>query len=429
MLSFFARRRRRWLTAIAALCAALSVALSVGLAIARQPVTISLLMQAPEAIDWEPIVEAFEAENPDIRLNVIGGPNASNLIEDLYTSSFLLGDSPYDLVYMDIVWTPKFAAAGWLEDLSDRADPAMLDEFLDGDVDGGRYDGGLYRIPFRSDAGMLYYRKDLLDRIGRQPPQTFASLVDISEQLLDLGDVDWGYLWQGRQYEGLSAMFVEILAGFDGTWIDPETKAVGLDAPEAIAAVEFLTSTIETGLTPSGVTTYQEEESRLLFQNGKTIFLRNWPYVWRLANDPEESPIAGQIGIIPMPSQPDAPGGACQGGWGLGVVKGSKHLDEAWRAIEFVTSAKIQKQFSLDTGYVPSRKALFEDPEILAEYPHFEPLLDVLGQAVLRPPVAQYAQASDILQRYLSAALTGRLDPATAMEQAANETRQLLDAG
>ena len=187
------------------------------------------------------------------------------------------------------------------EDLSDRAAPAMLSEFLAGDVNGGRYDGGLYRIPFRSDAGMLYYRKDLLDAADREPPATFAELAEISQQLQGGGEVEWGYLWQGRQYEGLSAMFVEILAGFGGTWIDPETKAVGLDAPEAIAAIEFLQSTVTDGLTPEGVTTYQEEESRLLFQNGKTAFLRNWPYVWRLANDPE-SPIAGKLGIVPMPS-------------------------------------------------------------------------------------------------------------------------------
>ncbi|MGD1902842.1 MAG: ABC transporter substrate-binding protein [Geitlerinemataceae cyanobacterium] len=424
MLSFFARRRNRWLTAIAALFAALSI----GVAIARQPVTISLLMQAPEASNWESIVEAFERENPDIRLNVVAGPNASNLVEDLYTSSFLLGSSPYDLAYMDIVWTPKFAAAGWLEDLSDRAAPAMLSEFLAGDVNGGRYDGGLYRIPFRSDAGMLYYRKDLLDAADREPPATFAELAEISQQLQGGGEVEWGYLWQGRQYEGLSAMFVEILAGFGGTWIDPETKAVGLDAPEAIAAIEFLQSTVTDGLTPEGVTTYQEEESRLLFQNGKTAFLRNWPYVWRLANDPE-SPIAGKLGIVPMPSVPGATGGACQGGWGLGLVKGTKHPEEAWRAIEFITSEAVQKQFSIDTGYVPSRTALFADPEILAEYPHYPQLLEVLGQSVLRPPVAQYAQASDILQRYLSAALTGRLDAETAMARAAGETRQLLDAG
>ncbi len=81
----------------------------------QQPVTLNMLMSASNAQSWRPgMVKYFEAENPGIRINIIEGPNATNLREDLYTSAFILGNSPYDLIYMDVVWTPKFAAAGWL---------------------------------------------------------------------------------------------------------------------------------------------------------------------------------------------------------------------------------------------------------------------------------------------------------------------------
>ncbi|PPT05600.1 Maltose/maltodextrin ABC transporter substrate binding periplasmic protein MalE [Geitlerinema sp. FC II] len=408
--------------------AAIALVLVLGihnLAFSQRPVKVSILMQALEAAQWQSIVEEFEEQNPDIDLHIVEGPNASNLVEDLYTSSFLLGDSPYDLVYMDIVWTPKFAAAGWLTDLSDRISDEELSEFLDGDVNGGRYNDKLYRIPFRSDAGMLYYRTDLLEAEGFEPPETVEDLNRISQALMENDRVEWGYVWQGKQYEGLSAMFVEILEGFGGFWIDPETQDVGLDAPEAIAAVDFLTNTLENGISPPGVTTYQEEEARRFFQNGKVAFMRNWPYVWTLANA-DDSPVAGKIAIKPMIHQAGHGSGACQGGWGLGMVNTTQHPEEAWRVIEFITSRASQKQFVLETGYVPSRRSLFTDPDIVAKYAHYPQLLEVQEKSVLRPPIAQYAQASDILQRYLSSALTDRLSPEEAMRKAAEETRRLL---
>ncbi|MES1022279.1 ABC transporter substrate-binding protein [Gloeocapsa sp. BRSZ] len=399
------------------------------IALSQQPVTLNLLMTAPDAQPWQQgIVKDFEAKNPDIRINIIEGPNATNLLEDLYTSAFILGDSPYDLVNMDVIWTPKFAAAGWLMDLTDRMSPEELEAFSDADVEGSRYEGRLYRIPMRSDVGMLYYRTDLLEQAGLQPPETFAELIQASQTLQQKDLINWGYVWQGRQYEGLVAMFIEVLEGFGGFWVNPETLEVGLDRPETVQAINFLKDTVAQGISPPGVTTYQEEETRRFFQSGQAAFLRNWPYVWPLAQE-EGSPIEGRIAIKPMVATPGRNGGACLGGWGLGISATTRHPEEAWRAIQFFTSEEAQKNFVLNAGFVPSRRSLFTDPEIVAEYPHYPQLLEVVQQAVLRPPIAQYAQASDILQRYLSGALTNRMTPEQAMQSAANETRRLLSRG
>ena len=389
----------------------------------QQPTTVKVLIQALEAKQLEPIVNDFNREKPNINLEIIEAPNDTNQVEDLYTSAFLLGESPYDLVYMDIVWTPKFAAAGWLKDLSDRVSQEELDQFLDGDVNGGKYKDGLYRMPFRSDGGMLYYRTDWLEKAGYEPPETFSELIEISQALQDQNYTEWGYVWQGKQYEGLSAMFVEILEGFDAFWVDPETLEVGLDQPNAIKAVNFLKSTMEKGVSPPGVTTYSEEPTRRLFQNGETAFLRNWPYVYGLAS---ESDIAGDFAIKPMPHAPQGTSGACQGGWGMGIAKSTNHPEAAWEVVKYFSKAETQKKYALKTGYVPSRRKLFNDPELVEKYSYLPELLNVIENAVLRPPIAQYSQASDILQRYLSAAISGTMTPEKAMKAAAKETRTLL---
>ena len=220
-----------------------------------------------------------------------------------------------------------------------------------------------------------------------------------------------------------TAMFVEILAGNGAFWVNPDTLEVGLDEPEAVQAVEFLRNTIAKKISPPGVTTYAEDETRLLFQNGKTVFLRNWPYVYSLAL---QSPIAGKYNIKPMVHAVGKNSGACLGGWGLGISESSKHPDAAWQVIEFLSSEDSQREFILETGFVPSRKALFNDPKIVAKYDYYPKLLEVVQSSALRPPISQYAQASDILQRYLSAAITGKMTAKKAMQAAANETRNLL---
>ncbi|WNZ27179.1 ABC transporter substrate-binding protein [Leptolyngbya sp. NK1-12] len=422
LFSHWLFHRWRWVGVAVTVCLGILFA---SVAFSQQPVHVTMLTSALDAAQERHIIEAFEAKNPDIKVDVIEGPNASNLIEDLYTSSFLLGGSPYDLVMMDIVWLPKFAAAGWLLDLSDRVTQADLADFLPADVEGSRYDDKLYRMPIRTDAGLLYYREDLLQQAGVEPPETFADLIQVSQQLQDSDVANWGYVWQGRQYEGLSAMFLEVLAGSGGFWINPETREVGLDRPETLKAIEFLRSTISQGVSPPGVTTYQEEEARRLFQNGEAVFMRNWPYALPLTNS-EDSPIKGKVGIKPMVHAPNQESAGCLGGWGLGIARSSPNVDAAWRVVEYYSSTEAQRNLVLKNGYLPSRRSLYTDPQIVQEYPYFPDMLEVAESAVLRPPVAQYAQASDILQRYLSAALTNRMEPEQAMRAAAEETRTLL---
>ncbi|MBD0361772.1 MAG: extracellular solute-binding protein, partial [Coleofasciculus sp. C3-bin4] len=83
-------------------------------ALSQQPVVVTMMMQGQDLANWKPFLDEFQDKNRDIRLNIVEGPFDTNLQENLYTSAFLLGDSPYDILNMDIVWVPKFAAAGWL---------------------------------------------------------------------------------------------------------------------------------------------------------------------------------------------------------------------------------------------------------------------------------------------------------------------------
>ncbi len=395
------------------------------IAIATQPVTISFLMIAGEAKKLEFLVDKFEAQNPDIQIDLVYGPRTSNGVEDLYSGSFLLGDSPYDIVYSDIIWASKFAAAGWLRDLSPWVSEEELKAFIPANVEGGKVENGFYWMPFVSGLGMLYYRPDLLKKAGFNPPETFEELITQSQVLQEKGLVDWGYVWQGFQYEGLSTVFLEVIKGYGGFWIDAENQTVGLDEPAAINAAAYLRRLVELGISPTDVANYVEYDTLRIFRSGKAAFLRNWPFAWQALNQPD-SPLKGKIAIKPMVHSPGQQSGSSLGGWGFSIAKDTPSPDEAWRVIDFFSREEIQRQFILASGYVPVRRSLFTDPQIVQKYPHYPQFLKIADQAVLRPPIRQYAQVSDILQRYLSAVITGKMNSDQAMKQAAEETRRTL---
>jgi multiple sugar transport system substrate-binding protein len=396
-------------------------------------VTLSFVVAKNEAESWKPLIEQFETKT-SIRINLANYPEGTDQLKETYITAFK-STKPYDLIYMDIIWVPEFAAQKRLLDLSSEFPRQDLEkEFFRSEVDNGFYNGKLYRIPFRTDVGVLYYRKDLLEGLDNKKLETFEDLIRISQTLQSQQKVEFGYLWQGRHYEGIVAMFVEVLEGYGGFWIKPENHQVGLDAEEAIQAVNFLRETIDKGISPPGITTYEEETTRRLFRDGRAAFMRNWPNVWVEANG-ENSSISGNIAIQPMVHAKGKKSGACKGGWGFGIAKTTKHKKEAVQAIKFFTSATAQRQFTLSYGGVPSRRKLFLDPKIVAKYSHYPSLLNMIDNYwVARPRIPQYEEASCILQKYLSAALkqpddNGYLSPQEAMRSAAQETQKLLATG
>jgi multiple sugar transport system substrate-binding protein len=371
------------------------------------------------------VISRFEKENPGIKIEMVEGPAATNIRENMYSTSFMGGESTYDLAYMDVVWVPKFAAQGWLRPLDDWFTPEMQAEFLPGDVMGSTYNGKVYRIPVQSDGGMLYYRKDLLEKAGFSPPKDWPDLVRIAKALQDPPRL-WGFAFQGKQYEGLVCDYLELMWGNGGRVIGEDGKIV-VDSKEAIEALEWMVSAVrKDGISPEGVLTFQEEEARHLFQEGKAVFMRNWPYAWNLVNA-EDSPVKGKVGIMPMVGGRGRQGAATLGGWGWSISAYSKHPEAAWKWARFATRAEMLKIAYDKGGIIPARRSLFRDPDVLAKSPHFKELYDVLTAARPRPVHPMYARISDALQLHVSAALAGQESPEEAMKAAAKEMRAFIE--
>ena len=161
-----------------------------------------------------------------------------------------------------------------------------MSEFLQPVLDSAKYKGNLYAIPFASDGGMLYYRTDLLQAAGiAAPPKTWAEMIDDCKkiQATPQGAGLNCYAGQFQKYEGLTVNAAEAINGAGGVITDAEGKP-NVNTPEAKAGLDFLANGFKQGYIAKEAMTYKEEESRRAFQEGKLIFLRNWPYVYALAN-------------------------------------------------------------------------------------------------------------------------------------------------
>ena len=409
--------RRLLLTLIGLLLAG-----SIGWSGLQRPEEISILMPAPFADATVDQVKQFNADHSGrIVLNVIRGPRDTESISDLAISSLLLGTPPFDALLVDVTWLPKYVAADWLQPLDPWFDDADVDALVAGARLGNSVNGDLYRWPFGADVGLLYWRKDLM----RKPPQTASDLIQIASRLRADGKVKEGFVWQGRQYEGLSCNFVEFLSAFGGTWLDPVTGQPELDSKAARATVHWMQQLIREGTSPLAVSNYAEPETLQAFKAGDAALMRNWPYAWaELQSD--SSAVKGRVGVTTMVAEPGASPAATLGSWGFSLLRGSQHQQATAEAIRALTSSQAQRDRFLQQGYTPTEASLFEDPELLEASPVLTQLKEALAIAVPRPITPLYAQMSDLLQRQLSGVLTEKRDPDQAMEQLQGSTITLL---
>ncbi len=401
-----------------------------GLTWQAAPVELSFVIPQDEALVWQGVIQRFEASHPHIRITPVTDPTetyTTDQREAIYTADFQADVPQHDLVYMDLVWTQQFVEN--LMDLNELEGRGSANtDFLETELALGRGDGtGVYRLPMRTDVGVLLYRQDLLEQAGLSLPKTLEELNQAIATLKQSTNADLGYLWQGRSYEGLVVNFVEVLNSFGGTWIEDQMgkdATVGLDQPEAIAAAALLRQLIQDKTSPPIVTDYTELSSLAAFEQGRAAFLRGWPAFWAVL---QRQDWGEQVAIAPPFAFGPNPGRGCRGGWGFGIPKHAAHPEEAWEAIQYLTSEAAQKQFVLDSGFLPSRRSLFTDPDIIAKYPFMPQMLEALDQAsTMRPVTARYAAASDILQTALGKILRGQQSVEQAMAEAQTATEILM---
>lgn len=375
------------------------------------------------------LIAQFEAEHPGIRVREEVLPASTDEQHQFYVINLAGRAADFDVIDMDIIWVPEFARAGWLVDITPYITEEELAPLNPAALEADWLDGRLWGVPWFMDAGMLFYRRDLLDRYGFAPPRTYPELLEQARTIL-AGENDprlAGFVWQGMQYEGLVCVALEFIRGNGGDILDRDGNP-DLTSATTVEALQFMDALIRTyGVSPALVSTLNEEAARHIFQSGRAIFMRNWPYVWRLANQ-EGSPVAGRVGMTLVPHFPGHKSAPTLGGFHLGINAFSRHREEALAFLRFMIRYEAQRQILLNVGVLPAHRGVLEDPEVLEAMPHLVHLLPALERVQARPVTPYYLMISQILQPELSAVVAGVRSPEQAMGIADRLVRHLLGA-
>lgn len=387
---------------------------------------------APDEVQyWEQLIRGFE-EDTGHTVQVIRQPTDSDQRRQGLVISLEAKQPNPDVFLMDVIWIGQFAASGWLQPLDtftqhDAFPTAAFFQRVLNSVD--RYKDRLYALPVYVDGGLLYYRQDLLRRVGHtSPPETWRALLELSltvqERQRQSNSNFYGFVWQGAQYEGLVCTFLEFCASNGGgILIDGRIQ---LDHPKNVAALQLMHDLIHKHrISPPNIfTEMKEEEVRGYFQRGNALFERNWPYAWKL-HQSAGSQVQGQVGIAPLPHFEGGQTVSTLGGWHIGMSRYSDVKEQAWELIRYITSYETQKKLVLNLGWNPGRTDVYDDPDVLRELPHLARLKSVFQHAVARPNLPYYTQVSEIIQRFVNKCLAGKTTATDALRQAQKEVEEL----
>ena len=380
--------------------------------------TVTAILSANENIG--PAVDRAEADKftqlTGIKVNLILAEKSATDRLAIYRQQLSANSSDVDVYQIDVIWP------GILAEFAEDLKPAFgdLKDFFPAIVQNNTVKDKLVAVPYYTDAGLLYYRKDLLQKYGfSNPPATWAELETQAKKIQEgertAGNKDfWGFVWQGKSYEGLTCDALEWQVSNGGGSIIESDGTISINNPQAIAAFDRAKGWVG-AISPDGVTTYDEEASRGVWQAGNAAFMRNWPYAFSLGQA-ADSKIKDKFDVEPLPKGDGdkARNADTLGGWQLMVNKNSKNKDAAIEFVKFLTSPEIQKANSLIRSLLPTRPAIYDDADALKANPFYKPLKAVFsGGAVARPSTVSSDLYNDVSTAYFTAVnqiLTGQQD-------------------
>lgn len=362
--------------------------------------------------DIHAMTSDFEKQHPDVKVNLEFVPYEA--LHDKIVAARGAGGNGYDVVLFDAIWPAEFSRFDLLQDVSSRIAADEREKIFPGAMNTVVYQGKTLGMPWILDTKYLYYNKAMLDKAGiKTPPASWQQVMDDAKVLKDKGIVKYPLVWSWSQAEALVCDYTTLVSGFGGSFY--QNGKLDFSTPASLKAVTLMKTSLDQGLSNPASREYLEEDVRKAFSNGDAAFALNWTYMYNMANDPKQSKVAGDVGIVPAPGDtPDKPG-AVNGSMGLGIAKASQHPEEAWQYIHYLTSQPVQDKYAKLS--LPVWKASYQDPAVAKGQESLIAAADKsLNVMLSRPETADYSRLSNTLQQQLQSVLQGKATPDVALK-------------
>jgi multiple sugar transport system substrate-binding protein len=360
------------------------------------------------------LVDEFNQQNPAINVIYREMPADTGRYHQRLRRMFRRGGAGIDVIAGDVIWPAEFASKDWIADLSNRFLQVERDKFLDEPIKTNTRQGKIWGVPWFTDVGLLFYRKDLLDDSGfPDPPETWDELKRIALQVKQDRGLQHGYVFQGADYEGGVCNGLEYIWTHGGDVLDSNNQVI-INSIEARNGLRTERHIVEDGVAPQRVHTFTEEQSAERFLDRKAVFCRYWPGLYGVLGQPGELR-RNQVGVAELPRGQDVQqGGGCLGGWNMFINAASAHQNEAWQFIEFMTDEARQKRMARAGSYLPTREDLYQDPQLLNQVPILGLSSGALNNARARPIHPRYLDMSEEMAQWFHLSLRGVVTPAQA---------------
>jgi multiple sugar transport system substrate-binding protein len=345
----------------------------------------------------------------------------------------LLGDleadpGGVDLIASDVVWTAELSHSGHVRDLTDRFyDDYDRESFLPAPLGSATYRLRIWGVPWYTDAGLLFYRRDLLAESGIDaPPATWEELESTARRVMEASGTPYGFVFQGAAYEGGTANAAEFIWSAGGEVMTSrlavtgvvvntamEIDAVSVGSEAAARGLDIARRLVSGGVAPRAVADFREAEALASFADGESVYMRNWPYAYEVLR--QAGLTEAQLGVAPLPSAGDGGRSASSlGGWNLMLNARSSDAesDAAWTLIRYLTDPAQQRRQATEAGLLPVLEALYDDPGLSAEVPVLGVGKEVFAAQLHQRPMTPFygdlsARISETFTRLLRGDLTG----------------------
>ncbi|HEY8525952.1 MAG TPA: extracellular solute-binding protein [Acidimicrobiales bacterium] len=315
-------------------------------------------------------------------------------------------DSSIDIMSLDVVFTPEFAAAGFLRPFTEEEAEPLTEGVLEGPLEAAQWDGQLYVAPFYANTQLLWYRRSVAEAAGIDPaeePITWDQMIDAAEE------TDTTVAITGARYEGYTVVINSLVASAGGQIIeDPDAgreATPALDSEAGRRAAEIIRRLGRSPAAADGMTNAFENEARTAFEAEDGGFMLNWPFVYSAAKSAVEEgqldqSVVDDIAWARVPGVEEGePGAPPLGGINFGIGAFSDHQEEAVDAVRCLTTTQSQIEYMLGEGNPGSRAEVFDDPDIREQYPMASLIRDSIDDATPRPLTPYYTDVSGAIQR------------------------------
>jgi multiple sugar transport system substrate-binding protein len=378
-------------------------------------------------------IARFEVENPGIKVEWLKMPGVPGEQHSQYVTQLVAKSPTPDVIAMDLIWPGEFASNQWLTPLSAYFPPYDQVEFIDNITSAAVLDDEVYAAPLYINGLHLYYRTDLLEKYGFQPPATWEELVLQAKHITE-NEKDpmlRGYVSMWAKIEGLFMNYLQFLWGNGGSFFD-EAGNVIVNNSVGTDALQFMQDMLyKHEIVPDSVLGYRPDDARVLFQQGRAVFMVVQDFVWPMLTGPD-SEVADVVDFTRVPyfEGHEMTDTVCLGGWLLGINRFSQHRAEAWKLIEFMTDHEAQLRMAVVTGNLPTRRAVYDDERLHKEFPAARQQYDDFSVGNVRPSAelgAKYPEVSEIMQTEIHAALLRQKTAKQALDDAVARIQAVLE--